>query len=261
MGSTKKVIKLGETVTNTSYTPPSPIKATPTSIASNSDDVSTVSVSEAGDVMMTSSSQKGKLLKKNSITPNKDPPEGKTTAIVAVMRGRPKHSHHHQRSNKHYKQKLVRVLLDSGSDGDLIFVDKDKPMLLPFSKRLVPQSWNTSNGRFQTKRKAEIELNFFEYSNSKRYFAASDIIEYDKINKPQYDLILGVKAVKKFGIILDFKDKMITIDEVNLPMQNINYLQGSIILRALRLNHSLAMEPQSTQNATKRFTRILDAKY
>ncbi len=110
MGSTRKVILIGETITNTSYTPPSLIKATPTSIASNSDDVSTASVRKAGDVMMTSSSQKEGILKKNSITPNKDPPEGKTTAIVAVMRGRPKHSHHRQRSNKHYKQKLVRIL-------------------------------------------------------------------------------------------------------------------------------------------------------
>ncbi len=133
-----------------SYTPPSPIKATPTRIASNSNDVSTASVSKAGDIMMTSSDQKGKLLMKNSVTPNKAPPEGKITAIVAVMRGRPKHSHHRHCSNKHYKQKLVRVLLDSGSDGDLIFVDKDKPMLLPSSKRLVPQSWDTLNGRFQT---------------------------------------------------------------------------------------------------------------
>jgi hypothetical protein len=54
---------------------------------------------------------------------------------------------------------------------------------------------------------------------------------------------------------------MITVDEVKLPMQNINYLQGSSTLRALKLNHSLAMEPQSTQEATKRVTRILDAKY
>ena len=66
------------------------MKATPASIASNSDDVSSASVSEAGDVMMMSSSQKGKILKKNNIIPNKDPPEGRTTAIVAVMRGRPK---------------------------------------------------------------------------------------------------------------------------------------------------------------------------
>ncbi len=108
----------------------------------------------------------------------------------------------------------MRVLLDSGSDGDLVFVDKDKPMLLPSSKRLGPQSWNTSNGMFQTKGKAEIELNFFEYSDSKRYLAEPDIIEYDMSNRPQYDLILGVKTMKKYGIILDFKDNMITVDEV-----------------------------------------------
>jgi hypothetical protein len=178
-----------------------------------------------------------------------------------VMRGRPKHSHHCQRSNKHYKQKLVRVLLDSGSDSNLVFVDNGKPMLLPSLKRLVPQSWNTSNGMFQTKRKAEIELNFFEYTNSKRYFAEPDIVEYEKSNRPQYDLILGVKTMKKCGIILDSKDKMITVDEVKLPMRNINYLQGSSTLRVLKLNHSLVIEPQSTQDATKRVTRILDAKY
>ncbi len=88
-----------------------------------------------------------------------------------------------------------------------------------------------------------------------------DIVEYDKIIKPQYDLILGVKTMKKYGIILDFKDKVITVDEVKLPMQNINYLQGSSTLRALKLNHSLAMEPHSTQDATKCVTWILDAKY
>jgi hypothetical protein len=65
------------------------MKATPTTIASESNDVSTASVSKAGDVMMTSSSQKERILKKNSILPNKDPPEGKTTPIVAVMRGKP----------------------------------------------------------------------------------------------------------------------------------------------------------------------------
>jgi hypothetical protein len=117
----------------------------------------------------------------------------------------------------------VRVLLDSSSEGNLIFVDKTKPMLLPSSKRLVPQLWNTLNGMFQTKHKAEIELSFFEYSDSKRYLAEPDIVEYDKNNKPQYDLILGVQTMKKYGIILDFKDKMITVDEVKLPMQNINY--------------------------------------
>jgi hypothetical protein len=88
-----------------------------------------------------------------------------------------------------------------------------------------------------------------------------DIDEYDMNNKPKYDLILGVKIMKKYGIILDFKHKMITVDEVELPIQNFNYLQGSSTLHALRLNHSLAIEPPNIQDATKRVTRILDAKY
>ncbi len=82
----------------------------------------------------------------------------------------------------------------------------------------------------QTKQKAEIGLNFFEYSDSKRYLVEPDIIESNKNNRPQYDLILGVKTMKKYGIILDFEDKMITVDEVKMPKQNINYLQGSSTL-------------------------------
>ncbi len=155
----------------------------------------------------------------------------------------------------------MRVLLDSGSNGDLIFVNKDKPMLLPYFKRLVPQSWNTSNGIFLTRRKARVELNVFEYFDSEMYHVEPDVVEYDEINRLQHDLILGTVSMKEFGIILNFRDKMITIDETILPMRDINKLQGSSMLQALWHNHSLAMEPQSTQDATKRATRILDAKY
>jgi hypothetical protein len=155
----------------------------------------------------------------------------------------------------------VRVLLDSGYYGDLIFVNKDKPMLLPYSKRLVPQSWNTSNGIFQMRHKARVELNFFEHSDSKRQHVESDVVEYDEINRLQYDLILGTVSMKEFGIIFNFKDKMITIDETILPMRDINKLQGSSMLWVLRHNHSLAMELQSTQDATKCATQILDANY
>ncbi len=54
---------------------------------------------------------------------------------------------------------------------------------------------------------------------------------------------------------------MITIDEIILPKRNINNLQGASILCALKRNHSLAMEPQSTQDATQCAPWILDAKY
>ncbi len=40
------------------------------------------------------------------------PPEGKTIAVAAVMRGKPKDGYHHHHSNKHYKQTLVQVLFE-----------------------------------------------------------------------------------------------------------------------------------------------------
>jgi hypothetical protein len=86
------------------------------------------------------------------------------------------------------------------------------------------------------------------------------VVEYDKKNRPHYDLILGTVSMKELAIILNFRDKMITIDEIILPMRNINNLQGSSMLQ-LRHNHSLAMELQSTQDATQRATWILDGKY
>ncbi len=217
--------------------------------------------SNADDVTLTSPSQSKEVCVNHSTPTASNPSEGRTTAVIAVMRGNPKDGYARQCSNKHCKQKIVRVLLESGSDGDLIFVNKNKPMLLPHSKRLVPQSWNTSNGIFQTQRKARVELNFFEYSDSKRYHVEPNVVKYDKNNRPQYDLILGTVPMKEFGIILNFRDKMVTIDEVILPMRNINNLQGSSMLRALRHIHSLAMEPQSTQGATKCAMQILDAKY
>jgi hypothetical protein len=67
--------------------------------------------------------------------------------------------------------------------------------------------------------------------------------------------------MKKLVIVLDFKTKTSTIDEIILPMRNINHLQDASMLRVLKLNNGLSMELQSTQDATKHATRMLDAKY
>jgi hypothetical protein len=82
------------------FTPPSLIRATPNTITSNSDDVSTMSVSNADDVMMMSSSQNMELINNHSILPKKDPPAGKTTAIIAVMRGKSKDGYHQHCNSK-----------------------------------------------------------------------------------------------------------------------------------------------------------------
>ena len=67
MGSTRKIVTFSKTVVQTSFTPPSPLKATPTTIASNTNDDSTMSLSEARDVMMMSSNKKKGIKKKYPI--------------------------------------------------------------------------------------------------------------------------------------------------------------------------------------------------
>jgi len=182
------------------------------------------------------------------------------TAVMAVMVG----LRGPRSSKKVSEKKTIRVLLDSGSDGDLLFHEKGTPKQFPYLTRQVPKTWHTSNGDFQTKGKGDIQLKFFQYSNTKKVLVKPDIVEYDgvKVEKPVFDLILGTQTMDELGIILDFKHKMITIDEIVLPMTAINQMPASKD-KVLKLNNSLAesKEPKSTEEATQRVVRILDANY
>ena len=83
-----------------------------------------------------------------------------------------------------------------------------------------------------------------------------------KMTKPAFDLILGVKSLREIGIVLDFRTKEITIDEIILPMRDINNLStSSKIEKAWSVNHNMVHEPKSTEEATQRAIHILDAKY
>ncbi len=63
------------------------------------------------------------------------------------MRGDPKDGYTLLRSNKHCKQRMVRILLDSGSDGDHIIVHKDTASLLKQagSTVMMYSEWNLSD--------------------------------------------------------------------------------------------------------------------
>jgi len=49
------------------------------------------------------------------------------------------------------------------------------------------------NGIAQTKRKARVELNFFNYSNSKWYYSEPDVVKGKKTESRKHGLILGNK--------------------------------------------------------------------
>ncbi len=96
------------------------------------------------------------------------------------------------------RTKLWRVLLDSGSDGDVLFTKKDFKEI-PYTKQLVQQVWQSSMGNFKTDKVGEeIELEFVEYSENKRCAVSPDIMEYDEEDyDPKFDLIIGTQTMQE----------------------------------------------------------------
>ena len=120
-----------------------------------------------------------------------------------------------------------------------------------------------SNGVFHTKVRGKLLIRFFEYSNSKEFLVEPDVFEYDQtLGKPVFDLIIGCNSMEKLGIVMDFKTKSITIDEIILPMRNIvNLTNKSKVKEAWAISNALAHEPISMELATQRAVKILDANY
>jgi hypothetical protein len=161
------------------------------------------------------------------------------------------------------KNKTIRVLLYSGSSGDLLFMKKGASKDIPVIKRAIPQSWGTSNSTFVTDKVGNIKIAFVDYSSSKKVHLAPDIVEYKLgLDSPMYDLIIGKNTMHDLGVVLDFNQSTIQIGEILLPMRDITNLQlMSSYTRALWNNLNHAQEPVSTHSATKRVVEILDAKY
>jgi len=153
----------------------------------------------------------------------------------------------------------MRVLLDTGSSGDLLFIKKVSQKYIPTMKRAITQSWGTSNGTFQMKKVGVIDISFSEYSASKSVKLTPDIVEYKVgAQAPLYDLIICKQILHNIGAVLDFREKTITIDSILLPMRSIVNLQiKPSITRALKHNAFQAQEPISTQKATKQIIEIL----
>ena len=113
-------------------------------------------------------------------------------------------------------------MLDSGSDGDLMFHEKGTAKNYPYLIRQIPKSWNTSNVIFHTKGKGSFKVIFFECSNSNFVTLQPEIVEFKASDKPVFDLIISTKTMEAIGIILNFVDKVITIDSIVLPMRSID---------------------------------------
>ena len=129
-------------------------------------------------------------------------------------------------SHSEKKKRILCVLLDSGSDGDLVFVQEGTKSYIPFKERNAPQKWRTSNGIFTTTKVGVMDVIIPEFSSSKVASFKPDVVTIPKTaNPPAYDLIIGVRSLVKIGAVLDFATYKLTIDNITLPMRHTNSLK------------------------------------
>ena len=122
-------------------------------------------------------------------------------------------------SHSEKKKRILRVLLDSGSDGDLVFVQEGTKSYISFKERYAPQKWRTSNGIVTTIKVGVMDVIFPEFLSSKVASFKPDVVTIPKTaNPPAYNLIIGVKSLAKIGAVLDFATYKLTIDSVTLLM-------------------------------------------
>ena len=185
---------------------------------------------------------------------NKD--EEKVTAAYAVPVQEIKYR---KRNKKVRSMKFWRILLDSGSDGDIVFLRQGAKQKFPVKRRRDPQKWRTSNSTFQMYKLAHVELIFPEYSNSKTIHIDADVVKHDSDkSRPNFDVIIGRKTMRELGAVLDFERQIIKWDGIELPMKDLKELQDVTTVYNF---YSESIEPKSTKEATGRAVRILDANY
>lgn len=156
------------------------------------------------------------------------------------------------------EENLLRVLLDTGSDGDLFFPTRRMLKFFETKESAYPTTWGTSNGKFKTRKKACLKLLLPEFSQNKRFDLEADVKVIDDDEAVSYDLILGIETLSEFGAILDFRDNEITIDNQTIAMRGADGLADH---KELRNTYMEAVEPLATKEETERVVRILDAKY
>jgi hypothetical protein len=116
------------------------------------------------------------------------------------------------------KNETIRVLLDSRSSGDLLFMKKGSSKCISIAKWVVPQLWGTSNGTFITDKMGDIEISFVEYLASNKVCLQLDIVEYSPGDQaPVYDLIIGKQTLHNLRVVLDFKEKTIQMTKSSDP--------------------------------------------
>ena len=152
----------------------------------------------------------------------------------------------------------LKVLFDTGSDGDLFFVKRRHLRNYESHETAYPTTWGTSTGKFRTNMIAQLQLLLPEFSQNKMFSCEPDVKLVDDDASYSYDLIIGIGTLSAWRAKFDFDEHTMTIDDQTIPLRAPATFDDS--KRVMNIYRE-AVEPHATKEETERVTHILDAKY
>ena len=155
-------------------------------------------------------------------------------------------------------ERIYRVLLDSGSDGDIAFITEEELSKFNVTQKAYPDQWGTSTGSFETTELVHMDVLLPEFSQTKIMSTKADVKIVKTKDKPSYDLIIGIETLAKWRAKFDFIDRIVTLDGESVPMKPLNAFSDP---RRLYNIYREATEPAVTKAATERVCQFLEAKY
>jgi len=117
------------------------------------------------------------------------------------------------------KPKDCTVLLDSGASGSIVSKNIVKKLRLTEESKCI---WNTAAGTMETNQKTKLQFMLPELSETRIVEWKMHVVDNTTMN---YDIIIGRDILEELGIVIDFKTKQITWDEVSVPMRSMNTIQ------------------------------------
>ena len=118
----------------------------------------------------------------------------KGNGLKTVTFGQLKHKKQGNSKSKDNRERTYRILLDSGSDGDIAFITEEELSKLRVTQKAYPDTWGTY-GTFKTKEVVHMNTILPEFSQAKVRSTNADIKIISKKDKPAYYLIIGIETL------------------------------------------------------------------
>ena len=125
------------------------------------------------------------------------------------------------------------------------------------------QQYDTAGGTYTSDYDVKINFTMPEFSASKIINQRFHVDNEEEDMNIGYDMIIGRDLMTKLGLITDYKRKVLTWDDISVPMRSAYHTDSKPTFSRAEIRQIMTQtaEPIATQEATERIVKILDSKY